>query len=62
MNKFWISCDIWIDCYANDSYQFEILMKLFLPVEYDIELRDWDIDCSNAIVDIYDNISRNIHL
>ncbi len=60
IKKYYISRDIWIDSYKDDSSSSKILMKLVLGKKYDTKLSDWDIDRIKEVKMEYGKLSRVI--
>ena len=58
ITKYCILRDIEIDCYEDDRSLSKILMKLVLAPRYDVNLKDWNMNCINLVAKSYDKISR----
>lgn len=59
ISRFYIPRIVWIEDYNN---QYEVLMNLISTPKYDIDLKDWDMDCIKEVGKTYSKVSRSIHL
>ena len=62
IKRFCIPRGVWIEDYENNGSRSEILMKLVSATNYDIELKDWDMDRIRAVENTYSKVSRGIAL
>lgn len=62
IKQYYIFYDIKIEDYNNNISQFKIIIKLVSILKYNIKLKDWNINCINAVENIYDKILKSINL
>lgn len=62
IKQYYIFCDIKIEDYNNNISQFKIIIKLVSIPKYNIELKNWNINCINTVENIYDKILKSINL
>ena len=58
ITKYCIPCDLWIDSCEDRKSQSRIQMKLVSEPRYNINIKNWDMNCINLVVQSYNKVYR----